>query len=88
LVQTTNDVGNHVGNEETRKAFEREAVGTRPQAFLDGAYGAFDFPNVTIGGDNVHDDRQQRRTEALELVIALNVTDRKAAVTIDAKDCL
>ena len=53
-------------------------------SFLHGAVGPFDLSDVTVGGNDVHDDGQQLGTEALELEVAMDVTNFETAEGIDS----
>jgi hypothetical protein len=73
LVQTANDVVDHMTYHEFREAFKRETVYACAEALLNSADRAFDFAHVAIGGDDDHGDGVDVVTDAFKFVVGMNV---------------
>ena len=82
LVQTTNSIVHHVTNHELRETFERKAMHTRTEAFLDGLDETLDLANVTVGGHDVQGNRTDVGTGAFEFVIGMGVPNTEAALGV------
>lgn len=55
-VEAAHGVGHHVNDHEFGQALERKTVDGGPEALLDGANGALNFPNVAVGGNDIKVD--------------------------------
>jgi hypothetical protein len=76
-----------VSDHQLWEAAEREAMYARTQALLDRPDGAFNFPHVTVCGDDVHLNRANLLPNALELVVGMNVAHVEAARLVKLDDC-
>ena len=56
------------------------------ETFFDGADGAFNLANVTVGGDNVDVDGAYVVANAVKLVVNVKVADLESAACIELDD--
>lgn len=76
-IQTPDGVGDHVSDEELRKASVWHTVRAGADAFFNCAYGTFNFAHVAISRDNVEMDWMKIISDAGEFVIGVDVGDCK-----------
>ncbi len=82
VIQTADNIRDHVTEHELGKASERETVDARAEAILDSANGAFNFTNVTVGSDNVHFAWSNGLADAFKFGVSMDILDEKATVTV------
>jgi hypothetical protein len=60
-------------------------MNTGAETLLEGADGALNFPNVAVGGNDVHGGRQNIATDTLELTVSVQVahSETTAGVELD-----
>ena len=88
LVETADNIGDHVADEKFGEAAVWEAMSARAEALFDGANGTFDLTDVTICCNNVEVYRGESKAGAFEFLIPVNVDDLKTADGIKVDGCL
>ena len=79
LVEKTDNVGDHAGNDKFGKTLVGKAVSAGTKALLDCTDRALNLTDVGVGGDHVHRDGSDLVTDAFEFVIALDVMNNKTS---------
>ena len=87
LVETTENLCDKGAYDKNGEDSKRETMGVRPKTFFDGANGAFDFANMTVGCYDVDIDGGQGAAKVTELVVAMNVNDLETASGVEVNDC-
>jgi hypothetical protein len=86
LVETAENLGDNRFQENEGEAAERETVGKRAEPLLDGAYGSFDFSDVSIGSNNVEMNRGKVGSNGGKFMVTVNIGDGKTADGIKIDD--
>jgi hypothetical protein len=71
---------------ELGEAFVGEAVHAGTEPILNGADGALDLADVAVRRHDVHDNRTEVGTEALELMVRVDVANSKSTRVVEAED--
>jgi hypothetical protein len=79
LVETADNVCDHVADEKFGEAAVGEAVSASAEGLLDGANGTFDFANVTIRGNDVEMDGGKSKACALKFLVPVDVNNVETA---------
>ncbi len=86
MVETPDNVGDHVPDHKCGKAAIGKTMGTRAEAFFNRPNGVFDFADVGISGHHVHVCRMNIVSNALKFLITVDVTHSETAGSVELDD--
>jgi hypothetical protein len=86
LVEASHSILDEVDDHKFGQAFEREAVDACARALLQRSVRSFDLAQVTVSGNDVHHDGEDLHADALELIVAVYVTDGEASMLVELDD--